>query len=219
MSELVTDLSVLLSRLESIERENRRLKQIGLVAIVLSTLMLLMGQAHPANQTVEAEKFILKDSNGIIRARLQLEPGDKPTLSLLDASGFPLVSLGAGKSPFLSLCQGKCESQVQIGAFHDDVFGLALYGKDRGPMHGLRASVGMVNGVPGFDLFSEDATEHALLDLQTTGPKFELGDTQGFSTVIGDSELELPRTGERRATSAASILLIGKDGKALWSAP
>ena len=220
MSEQVTDLSELLSRLERIERENRRLKQIGLVALVLVALMLLMAQAYPANRTIEGEKFLLKDSSGKTRARLQMEAGDRPTLSLLDASGFPLVSLGAGKSPFLSLCQGGCESTVQIGAFSSEVFGLALYGRDTGgPLHGIRAAVGMVNGVPGFDLFGEDASEHALLDLASTGPRFDLADKQGFSTIIGDSELERPRTGEKRTTSAASVVLYGKDGNALWSAP
>jgi hypothetical protein len=125
-----------------------------------------------------------------------------------------------GESPFLTLCQGRCESAVQIGTFSDAVFGLTLFGKNTGtPSHGLRAAVGMNKGVPDFDLFGEDATEHASLDLDTSGPRLELSDKQGFSTVIGDSELEKPRTGEKRKSSAASIVLYGKDGIPLWLAP
>ncbi len=36
---------------------------------------------------------------------------------------------------------------------------------------------------------------------------------------IGSTELETPRTGETHKTSAASVVLFGKDGKALWTAP
>jgi len=31
--------------------------------------------------------------------------------------------------------------------------------------------------------------------------------------------LVMPRTGEKRKTSAALLVLFGKDGKVLWSAP
>lgn len=227
------DLQSLIERVEKVEKQNRRLKQIGLGVAVLAGAVLLMGQAR-SNRTIEAEKFVLKDANGRIRARLGMEADDRPTLALLDAKGFPLVSMGAGESPFLILCKGSCENQVQLGAYSSDLFGLALYGNDKGAFHGLRVGLGVVKGVPGLNLFGEDSTQQASLDLET-GPRLllsgedgdvllekaslEISDKQGFSTRVGSTALETPRTGESHKTSAASVVLFGKDGKALWSAP
>jgi hypothetical protein len=47
-----------LQRLETLEKQNRRLKRAGLVAMVLAGGMLLIGQAKPQVQwKVEAERF------------------------------------------------------------------------------------------------------------------------------------------------------------------
>ena len=46
-----------------------------------------------------------------------------------------------------------------------------------------------------------------------------LQDKEGFGTHIGRTDLATPRTGETHKTSAASLVLFGKDGKVLWSAP
>jgi hypothetical protein len=51
------------------------------------------------------------------------------------------------------------------------------------------------------------------------GSSLSIADPNGFRSVIGSVDLETPRTGERHKTSAASVVLFGKDGKLLWSAP
>lgn len=241
MGEQSTELKNILARLGRVERENRRLRQGGLGVLVLAGVVLLMGQAHP-NRTIEAEKFVLKDASGRIRARLEMELVDRPTLTLLDARGFPLVSLAAGENPLLTLCKGHCEKQAQL-VISKDLVGLALYeggegwnpmAGEQGKLNGLRAGFGVIKGIPGLNLFGTNLNEQASLDLEK-GPRlllsspdgmlsfektsFELSDMQGFRTMIGSTELETPRTGETHKTSAASIVLFGKDGKALWSAP
>jgi len=47
----------------------------------------------------------------------------------------------------------------------------------------------------------------------------KLSDSQGYQTAIGSTDLSTPRTGETHKTSAASVVLIGKDKRVLWSAP
>jgi hypothetical protein len=54
---------------------------------------------------------------------------------------------------------------------------------------------------------------------QNTGPRLELRDKQGFSAVLGNTSLVVPRTGKTENTSAASLVLFDKDGKVLSSAP
>jgi hypothetical protein len=223
-----TELRKIIARLETVERENHNLKRIVLTIVLLVSTVLLMGQVHP-NRIVEAEKFVLKDASGTTRARMDIEAGG-PTVALLDDRGFPLVSLHAGDSPTLMLCGEApplgsgiltaCDQQVQIGRFSKEQFGIALYGKDEGgPYHGFHAGFGVRGGVPGLDLWGKDGSEHASLDLDAPGPSLILSDKQGFTTTIGSSDLKTPRTGEEHRTSAASIVLSGKDHSVLWSAP
>jgi len=235
------ELSNILARLGSVERENRRLKRMVLGVLVLVGAVLLMGQARPTYRIAEAERFALKDATGRTRARLEMDGEDRPTLALLDASGFPLVSLAAGETPTLVLCRATCENQVVLGTLSDDLYGLALYGKKKGSADGVRAGLGVFKGEPGLTLYNETGTEQAGLNLGSLGPtltlrdpngfpnatltvgidkpNFWLFDKQGFSTIIGSTDLETPRTGETHKTSAASIVLSGKDGKTLWTAP
>lgn len=57
-------------RLDRLERENRWLKRIGGVVLVGLAAVVLMGQAGPRNRIVEAEKFVLVDKGGKVRAVL-----------------------------------------------------------------------------------------------------------------------------------------------------
>jgi hypothetical protein len=222
------ELKQIARRIEAVERENRRLRRITLSFVVLAAAVLLMGQARP-NRTIEAEKLVLKDANGKVRARLELDSMDRPNLALLDAKGFPTVSLSGGDGPFLTICAAPryssaavvgCDQQVQIGGFSKEQFGIALYGKDDGnPHHGILAGLGIHEGVPALDLWNKDLTEHASLNMDAPGPSLDLSDKQGFMATIGSTDLETSRTGETHKTSAASIVLLGKSGNVLWSAP
>jgi hypothetical protein len=51
------------------------------------------------------------------------------------------------------------------------------------------------------------------------GPGLEITDNEGFSTVLGRREMVAAGTGRRERKPAASLLLIGKNQKVLWSAP
>ncbi len=62
MSSPTPDWTAVVERLEKLERQNRRMKQAGAVALVLAAAVLLIGQA-PRTRIVEANEFILKDSD------------------------------------------------------------------------------------------------------------------------------------------------------------
>ena len=70
------DLTAVVERLETVERQNRRMKRVGLIAIGLVGAVFVMGQAEPKSRVVEAEQFIVRDSRGQKRALLGLEPSD-----------------------------------------------------------------------------------------------------------------------------------------------
>jgi hypothetical protein len=86
-------------RLLKLERQNRRFKQLGALALIATASLLVMGQASP-KKTVEANEFILRDNSGNVRARLSVEetpssPGQAQFV-LLDKEGKTTVTMDSG---------------------------------------------------------------------------------------------------------------------------
>ncbi len=82
MTVQMPDLDAVVRRLESVERQNRRIKGVGLIALGLVGAVFLMGQAQQKDRVVEAEQFIVRDARGQKRALLGLDhpssPGHSP---------------------------------------------------------------------------------------------------------------------------------------------
>lgn len=72
---------------------------------------------------------------------------------------------------------------------------------------------------PMFALSGTDMKTNVWVAAFSDVPAVDLTDAQGFSTNIGVTDLLTPTTGETHKTSAASVILFGKDKKVLWSAP
>jgi hypothetical protein len=125
-------IGAILQRVETLQRENRRIRaMLGLVVVVGATL-LLMGQARP-NQRLEASEFALKDSAGRVRARLAMEVADRPTLTFYDKNGLAPASLAGGDEPFLVLNKVGSNEQVMLAAnegFWASVFMARRSGRD-----------------------------------------------------------------------------------------
>ena len=83
--------AAVMNRLERLEKQSRRMKQIGVLVLVLIGAVLLMGQTS-SNRTVEANRFVLRDESGRIRATLSMRY-DGPDLELLQSSGRTIVDL------------------------------------------------------------------------------------------------------------------------------
>ena len=49
--------------------------------------------------------------------------------------------------------------------------------------------------------------------------RLKLVDAEGYSATLGVTDLSNSRTGEKRKTSAASLILVDKDKNILWKAP
>jgi hypothetical protein len=57
------------NRLLRLEKQNRRLKQLGAGVLIASASLIVMGQI-PSKKAVEANEFILRDDGGKVRVRL-----------------------------------------------------------------------------------------------------------------------------------------------------
>lgn len=88
------------ARLEKLERENRRMKKVGIVGIVFASVLFFSGQAK-TNKVVEANEFRLLDASGKERATLHVFRG-QPELFIRSLNGESDVLLGTDTSgPYL----------------------------------------------------------------------------------------------------------------------
>ena len=94
---------MVLARLEQLEqnivelkRQNRRYRFVTSLVAVLAVTFVIMGQssANKPAKIIEAEKFILRDKDGVVRGVLQSENG-MAGFSLADQTGKAVIELGA----------------------------------------------------------------------------------------------------------------------------
>jgi hypothetical protein len=189
-----SDLQSLVARVERLERQNRLLKRIGLTLFLSGAAFVVMGQARPS-RTVEAERFVLKDTGG--RMRGLLAAGDEnngPGLLLYDSNGEIQVAITV-----------KLQSGPDFTLFNpvDKAYFKVSSGKvELGVPH---KSYMQLNALPGPSAL--DAL-HLLLR-----------DEAGYSAILGSVELNAGQAGERHTTSAASLKLFDKNNNVIWSAP
>ena len=123
-----TPLEEIRGRLIRLERQNRRLKQLGAAALIVAASLALMGQASQ-KKTVEANEFILRDNSGNVRARLSVDEKFSTTqLVLFDKEGKQGIKAATGLGPYfgstLTLADGHGRDRVFLNI--DDVYGGTL---------------------------------------------------------------------------------------------
>lgn len=232
MSAQPDDLNAILSRITTLERENRRTKKVATIGVLVAVAVITMGQAKQ-NRIIEGEKFVLKDTSGKTRAELGIIGGGFPSLQFYDRDGIYRSSFS---SESLSLMNGqvtrskfKDDTDPSKGVDYEDITGpqvtLSQSGlnvwesvKGNGPRHeyvGLYWVPG--SGSPTLHLSSKASSLE--MTAAADDPHLTIRDREGFSSVFGRSSLITPSTGETHKTSAASVVLFDKDGHKIWSAP
>jgi hypothetical protein len=84
---------------------------------------------------------------------------------------------------------------------------------------GFNMRVAPLGAGPDFSMYDSKGNLRVDVVAPPGGPSMKLADENGFSTIIGSTDLLTLRTGRKESTSAASLVLFGKDGKVVWSAP
>lgn len=203
-------------RLAKLERQNRRMKLSAIASLVIVGAVMLTGQTSRQSTPSElrARSFILVDAQGRQRAILDLKK-DEPGLALLDENGNvrALLSL-VPEGPILDLIGTDGKSAARVDSLLNQP-GLVLLDANRN----VRAGLTMNPLGPGLDIADASGGLRASLEAGSNGPALALFDANGYETQVGVTDLITPMTGETHKTSAASIVLFGKDKKVLWSAP
>ena len=91
MTSQLSSLDSVLDRLAAVEAQNRSIRRAGAVVLSLVGAVLIMAQARPPSQTVEAERLVLRDAMGMARIVLSSGEGEggAASLTLSDANGNP----------------------------------------------------------------------------------------------------------------------------------
>ena len=149
------DLAIM-ARLERLERRQRRWRGAALAGVLGIAALALMGQKH-AGRTVEAERFILRDAAGRVRAELMLDNEQSVALRFKGADGAPRLTVGTENGAALIVLN------------------------ERGGK--LRAGlVALPHGAPGLNLYDESGKPRAELSLNRDGaPALTFNDRDGFA--------------------------------------
>ncbi len=135
-----------------------------------------------------------------IRAGLSLQKG-VAALDIADEKGRVQLSLSGSST----------ETNMTTGP------GLTIHDPDGKAF----VSLGLSPLGAGADLTMHESggNQSVLLSTFQGKPSLTLTDNEGFSADFGSADLVVPKTGRKESTSAASVVLFGKDKKVLWSAP
>jgi hypothetical protein len=192
-------MQAVLERLEKLERQNRRLRGVGVLAIGAVGVLVLMGQAGPRSNIVEAQQFIVKDSQGKLRVWLGV---GQPRVS--DATRtLPMGVIASGEATGLFLYDDRGREQTQL--FATPGGGVVYINTPSGP-------TAQVSG-EGVTLFGPDGKLAADFKNGPSGAGYlDLHGENGRERIVLDGTQKTP-PGE------PIIYVMGKDGKVIWRAP
>lgn len=177
MIEQRTETNTIERRLGKLEKENRWMKRGGCVVLLGIVSAMLMGQARPS-RTVEADKFVLKDSNGRTRAEMSFWQDD-PLLTFYDIDGKRTLGLSG---TVLALGQSNVKGNSYRAKI--DLGGLSFVdpdGKLRIVLNAVRPGIGLTDA-EGFsaNFGRTDVEFHTTgLKLQTSAASINLIDKEG----------------------------------------
>ena len=144
----------LTQRLELLERENRRMKRLGSLALAGLSLVALIGATSTGGRTVDAQHFVVKNAEGKVVAELGLRPDGMPKLELIGTGGKSRVVLSplpeGAAALAISSSDGKSLAVSTIG---NGAMGLTLFDKNSHPRVELSVQP---DGTPRLALLDKD---------------------------------------------------------------
>ena len=207
-----SDTQYLMARVDKLERQARGLKLGILVLAFAAGAIVVMGQANPARSLI-AHRLAITDDQGRERAVIQSK-ADGPEIALFDVNGAVVARVMESSQSGVFYLYGDKKEGVVLATGHGGGL-LSLFDdatKYRADLlvRGRSAKLHLTDGAEKNTIFA---------GLDESGTTVNLTDHEGFAARLGSSSLLTAETGEHHKTSAASLVLLGKDGTLLWSAP
>jgi len=176
-------------RLEKLERQNRIMKQIGCVTILIMVLLLTVGSDKNREldvDSISAQRLTIKDNKG--NARIVMFNDDNvPKLTMSDTNNRIRLKMDTTDSGAeLSLCDDKFKKQLAIRA-DNQRSALTLYA-DSGQIASLRY---IPKGGSGLVFYDHNLTRRMLLAATDKESYLRIDNSKGAKQVRLGSQLEL----------------------------
>ena len=180
----------LVQRVERLERQNRRFKRAAAAAALAVVAVVAMGQAAPRISTVEAQRFVLKDKSGKIRAVLGEGADNEIGLLVYDGKQRPraMIAVDDNDLPVVRVSDDAGKERVVV----DSISGVRIEG------NGPRVVLGVQSGnEPALQLIDKDGWTRATLTLTNTNTapilKFldPRGDTRMWLGAMSDGKAQV----------------------------
>jgi hypothetical protein len=199
-------------RLEKLERDNRRLRQIAFAGIALAAALGILYSVacssgrnsvviKPDAERVAAREFDMVDSAGKVRAKIAMNCSQasdcRPEIRLMDAA------TDSGEQKEASLLGDRLQFSVN----------------SKGSSPTITAQLGSGSG--GGGLLSLQGNGGGSVEVNANAPSIEIKDAQGYVMDLGASDLTTVMSGKTSQTTADSIVMFANDNKhhLIWSAP
>jgi hypothetical protein len=152
-SELV-DMQNVLERLQNLETQNQRLRRALGIIVILVCSFAALGMAAKKGRSVQANEFLLKDTDGTVRAALRMG-STGPRLLFYDENGKAVRALMGvlGSGPALGLYDKSGKTRISLAVASN---GANLTFNDADEK--LRAELGMSGESPNLMFFNADGT-------------------------------------------------------------
>jgi hypothetical protein len=221
MTAVDTDLRTVIARLEVLEKKYQRLKRAWAIVLALIVVGLSIStspaaptQAAPSGDTIETQRIVLMDKDG------------KPHGEIAANGGLPRVVLYDEKEHnkiFISPYFVELDTPLRTISF--DPSGVAIemkgYGRmaldyDKMSFTDPKRKLRMALFPNSISFYYQNSMPAANLAVGESGPSLQLEDIQGQSAILGGATVI---AGEPNQRSAASLVLLDGQGKAIWKAP
>jgi hypothetical protein len=221
-------------RIGELEKQNRRIKRIGVVSLVVLASLVLMGQAtlnrSVTAETVTASEFVLRNSFGEMQAHLFVEKNGTAVFEFTKGHLAMLMMRRDGDQGYTQIMPGGIvmtnpDAQHETGESLQDaviapispnyVETVTIGGKSRSFVNQDIArfpTTGLVLSAEGLQV-GRDGNRAFVVPR-----KVALRDREGFSGELGHVALSTT-SGETIETPEISMVLFGKDGRILFVAP
>lgn len=209
-------------RVEKLERQNRAFKGLATAAVVFMIGAGFLAGQQPAEKTLEANRFVLKDEGGNLRAALEMVEGG-PMLRLFDSAGRPrIVEAVTVIGSSIGMLDAAGKPRAALGSTLTGEPTLTLFDDEGKP----RCALAAPNGIPGMILYDANRKQRLAVNLNSSGtPTIALMDTNGKGRIAigvaanGDGTIGIadengtPRVGIGRGAYGDGVAIIGPSGK------
>ena len=210
---MMNDSSHLLDRLDRLERTNRRWRQSALGLAALTVSLVGLSFHRPADKVIEAERFVLRGSDGTEHASLGVDPQGNPLFLMQKGEKHALLTLNEpalhlrgpeGRTAFLgSDTQDRMQLSITTGALADGL---------RAIVHPDGSTGFFVLDKEGYERAGVSATSEGHSQISVRGPRAAIRGTFGVDDTENANLLLLDPAGGRRIG-----MLVSPEGTPLLS--